>query len=612
MNNGAFGENFPYSNFHDLNMDWIIKIAKDFLDQYTHIQEIIENGEASLQELTESGLEQLQTKATELETLLQEWYNTHSEDIANQLTDALTDLNNWYTVHQNYLDQTLADNLATFTTMANQRANEAIQSIPSDYTKFYTEFQAVQKDLRAHNIIMPKSAWGYFYDYGYWGNNLEFVENSGLALLKIPLPNPSFVILKCPTNFQPSSISGSLTFTWELDDGSLSRSYISGQTRIIASMTDRLYEAGARSWGNVKYVYILVLASMLDNIEVVTYSPLTANVNANKIPQGIMTLTPQNTAYGQIFLSEANYSQLSGDAIAYWITVNSGDRFTNLSRIPGVSYMGSFRSADGNTNNRIYSATFTAPSDGIVCLFDLYSASLGFTYIPSNRIKLNASDIIDYNSSGEYEGLLGVAFGTSLTQRAITGDGYMDYLPSLSGIEFDNQGLGGGTIHQHGDQGYILGAIQNYTGYANKRVCILEGFTNDWGYNYDQLGHYTDQSDATVCGAVRVGLTHILAQNPNITIFLVLDHYGKTYNGVSNSSTAVNRNNQTQYVWYEEISKVAESLGIPVIKLYAISGISENTPQYLMDNIHPTALGARQTAKVIWEQMKLYYPNLVS
>ena len=27
MNGGAFGENFPYSNFHDLNMDWIIKIA---------------------------------------------------------------------------------------------------------------------------------------------------------------------------------------------------------------------------------------------------------------------------------------------------------------------------------------------------------------------------------------------------------------------------------------------------------------------------------------------------------------------------------------------------------------------------------------------------------
>ena len=44
MNTGAFGEGFPYSNFHDLNMDWIIKIAKDFLDQYTHIQQVIDQG----------------------------------------------------------------------------------------------------------------------------------------------------------------------------------------------------------------------------------------------------------------------------------------------------------------------------------------------------------------------------------------------------------------------------------------------------------------------------------------------------------------------------------------------------------------------------------------
>ena len=56
MNTGAFGEGFPYTNFHDLNMDWIIKIAKDFLDQYTHIQETITNGENSLTTLTTEGL----------------------------------------------------------------------------------------------------------------------------------------------------------------------------------------------------------------------------------------------------------------------------------------------------------------------------------------------------------------------------------------------------------------------------------------------------------------------------------------------------------------------------------------------------------------------------
>lgn len=77
MYNPFGGNKFPYTNFHELNLDWIIEIAKNFLDQYTHIQEIIENGETSLINLTESGLEQLQQKADNLEDLLQAWYNEH-------------------------------------------------------------------------------------------------------------------------------------------------------------------------------------------------------------------------------------------------------------------------------------------------------------------------------------------------------------------------------------------------------------------------------------------------------------------------------------------------------------------------------------------------------
>lgn len=105
MNNGAFGENFPYSNFHDLNMDWIIKIAKDFLDQYTGIQDTITTG---LTEITEKG--------EEIEALLQEWYSTHSADIETQLQDAITEFN----------------------TEAQNIINQLIQTIPSDYTALST------------------------------------------------------------------------------------------------------------------------------------------------------------------------------------------------------------------------------------------------------------------------------------------------------------------------------------------------------------------------------------------------------------------------------------------------------------------------------------------
>lgn len=127
-------ENFPYTDMHQLNLDWIIKIAKDFLDQYTSIQQLISDGETSLENLTESGLAQLTTKANDLEALLQEWYNTHSSDIADQLADALQDLEAWYTEHSTYLDSILATNETAFQTYANQKAAETIATIPDDYT----------------------------------------------------------------------------------------------------------------------------------------------------------------------------------------------------------------------------------------------------------------------------------------------------------------------------------------------------------------------------------------------------------------------------------------------------------------------------------------------
>ena len=124
MNNGAFGENFPYSNFHDLNMDWLIKIAKDFLDQYTNIQNTIDEG-----------LEELNSTYENLNGLLQTWYDTHSDAIANQLADALHDLNEWYSTHRNYLDNILQQNTNEFQARATEIANNVIASIPPDYTE---------------------------------------------------------------------------------------------------------------------------------------------------------------------------------------------------------------------------------------------------------------------------------------------------------------------------------------------------------------------------------------------------------------------------------------------------------------------------------------------
>ena len=138
-------EQFPYTNFHDLNLDWIVKIAKDFLDQYTHIQDTITNG-----------LESLDNKAQELEALLQAWYDTHSDDIANQLADALQDI-------QAELTNSL-NNLQAYVIQAEQ---DFINTLPPDYTALTNKFDEISEDAYAARVT----------------NGLN-VEHAGLTFVK--------------------------------------------------------------------------------------------------------------------------------------------------------------------------------------------------------------------------------------------------------------------------------------------------------------------------------------------------------------------------------------------------------------------------------------------
>ena len=165
-------ENFPYTDMHQLNLDWIIKIAKDFLDQYTHLQQLISDGEASLQNLTNEGVQTLVTKTEQLETLLNEWYRTHSEDIANQLADALEDLNDWYTEHSADLNEQLQDSILEFNRLADQKAADTIESIPSDYSTVANDVLHLKNDSIASHKM------GYFSE----------IEHTN-SLLPITLPH---------------------------------------------------------------------------------------------------------------------------------------------------------------------------------------------------------------------------------------------------------------------------------------------------------------------------------------------------------------------------------------------------------------------------------------
>ena len=127
---GPFGNRFPYTNFHDLNLDWVIQIAKDFLDQYTNIQETIEGK-------TTEGLEALAAEAERLEGLLDAWYTEHSEDIAGQLASAITD----------------------FQAAAEAAGAAVLATIPEDYTALSTAVTALSSGaMQSSNSLLDNSS----------------------------------------------------------------------------------------------------------------------------------------------------------------------------------------------------------------------------------------------------------------------------------------------------------------------------------------------------------------------------------------------------------------------------------------------------------------------
>lgn len=77
MNAGAFGENFPYTNFHDLNLDWILKEMKNFSDHYNHISESIDEGVETLTNKTNEGTEAIDENTETSLDKLNNWYQVH-------------------------------------------------------------------------------------------------------------------------------------------------------------------------------------------------------------------------------------------------------------------------------------------------------------------------------------------------------------------------------------------------------------------------------------------------------------------------------------------------------------------------------------------------------
>ena len=324
----------------------------------------------------------------------------------------------------------------------------------------------------------------------------------------------------------------------------------------------------------------------------------------------------------------------------YYIATNTGTLDLNNPRSYYVNYRGSykllsvspgdvFRVTGKGANNhkpwatcdstgryiRSNAENLVTNEEVIIAQGEAYLVYNGEDGSPASLIKGTSAfedlqkqiDEINENTANPYLGMSCVAFGTSLTYRDL------GYRPSLStdlGITVDNQGVGSAFwLTWQQDNSNILYNVQNYTGFADKDLCIIEGCTNDFGGNRT-LGTYKDTGTDTVCGCLYNMISHVYTENPDIQIFVILDHFGRVYGSSDSSPAKVNTEGKTQYDYYEECAKLCAFYGIPCIKTYEICNVGPFGTEYLYDNIHLNALGGQQVAQAIAKAMLAFKPKL--
>lgn len=584
MNGGAFGENFPYSNFHDLNMDWIIKIAKDFLDQYTHIQQIIEDGEVSIQNLTNQSLEDLQTKADQLETLLQQWYDTHSEDIANELATAISNFN----------------------IQAQEKAAETLESIPADYTSLATDVQNLtRKNLKSVLTIGELSAeTGIVYPVA----NFKRASSTPFRMYpgdKIQLMEGYFYLARYDLDMKYiETISDNVNYT----NGNI---YESSTDEMVAVSVRKVDNTGIADMSEVGNVYLI--AKSLAQVDYDLNQRLYANQTLIYNNLGL-TLGELDPDTGNV----ASYSP-SKRAISGILYLRAG---TSISISSGRFYAVAYNIYLGNpsllttdtktfTMNRSCYVRLAVQNEDASLMTD--TSSIGQIRLIYNSFADNINKIYDiartyYEMLNPLAGKSMALIGDSISAGAGYAGGYGAIIALENGMRQTNISQNGATIasgtrYQGTDRYWICKHITDLP--ANYNYYIIDGGFNDAGNNVPpfptgvsdvtpELITYKHEDDSNTYYAMENICYDLINNFSGAKIGFIFPHK------ISNNEWTVQPGNQYNYTWgdYKALmKKVLKKYGIPYIDIGEVTpmdtfydGVKQT---YTMngDAVHPNKLG---------------------
>ena len=564
---GVFRQ-FPYSNFHEMNMDEIIKIVKtlseewdttktewasykDFIDNYFENLDVSEEVLSALRTMSANG---------ELNTIIDpviasetaEWLSEHIT-----VTEGTTVIDNTLSI-----EGAAADAKAT---------GDAINAVKSDLSVV-----AVQKDLSyltPANVRHPGCVQ-YTYSTNTYAYYTSAVFNSWYSNIFDVEPNKKYKVLGSMYPATPIAVFMDENNNYIGHDGYDKdySDYVFLDREIIvttpANCTQLIVQRGNNNIPSAREV--IIVNSLDDEVEELH------NI-ADKIEPLIM---PADSAPITLTL-EANYYLDSNGAkssfnnanykITEPIDVIGGDNIiiTGTVGTVGNSFYTFLDANNLIVNHEVSTVTGTKTFDVIVpqnATKLILSAFNGVAYaglVENYKIK---------GSSSYWENKKWVCIGDSLTEvNNTTSKHYFDYIADDTGIETVNFGIGGtGYVNPNGTAGNFTTRMASVPTDAD--VYTIFGSFNDYEYcinNNIPIGSPTDSGTNTICGYINGAFSALFARVPLANLGVIAPNPWGSVNDVSGSATA----KEWAENYTEALRLCCERLSIPFLDLYHYSGM---------------------------------------
>ena len=123
---------------------------------------------------------------------------------------------------------------------------------------------------------------------------------------------------------------------------------------------------------------------------------------------------------------------------------------------------------------------------------------------------------------------------------------------------------------------------------AEADLIVVFGGTNDFGHGLAAFGAFTDRTADTFCGALHVLYTALLDKYPEATIMVMTPLH-------RDFEDNPNMHGKVLHDYVDMIRWTAEYYSLPVLDLFAVSGIQPAVPvmkeKFMPDGLHPNDAG---------------------